>query len=429
MRRFSRILKASALLLLGGVLGYWLSDGITDLRRMFLPPSPKTEAAAAWDDFAERLGALGHRILQDDFPSDTDRDRAEGIEHLAHMIVEGLRWEFDHGSLEPASLMIANTDSTAWGAPNVDNRYYRARIDASSTYTLTGNVASIHDIAIQTTKGDMHQGQVGTSKTVDLSQLTIDEDGNFSLKISPEPQQGDWLQQGADHTILSIRVYLVDWGSAESGDFYLVEDGKEGLAPKPLSEAEAATRLGRAVNWTEANVVGWNRWFGTLLLTATANEPMAPRFVEGGSSTLLYGGIPLDLPDGMAMVIETDDPRSDYFSYQTYRTGWYHPGDYANRQTSLNQHQAHVGSDGKIRFVASAKDPGVPNWLDTEGRSDGLIVFRYIKPENPQLPEVSVVPQADVMSFFPDDTPHVNAEERRSTISMRQRHVQGRYHN
>ena len=53
MRRLSGILKASALLLLGGVLGYWLSDGITDLRRMFLPPSPKTEATAAWDDFAE----------------------------------------------------------------------------------------------------------------------------------------------------------------------------------------------------------------------------------------------------------------------------------------------------------------------------------------------------------------------------------------
>ena len=131
----------------------------------------------------------------------------------------------------------------------------------------------------------------------------------------------------------------------------------------------------------------------------------------------------------MAMVIETDDPRADYFSYQTYRTGWYNPGDYANRQTSLNQHQAHVGSDGKIRFVASAKDPGVPNWLDTEGRGDGLIVFRYIKPEDPQLPEVSVVPEADVMSLFPDDTPRVSAEERRATISKRQRHVQGRYHN
>lgn len=429
IRILRRISSAIGLVLLGGVLGYWLSDGITDLRRMFLPPSSQTDAAAAWDDFAERLGALGHRILQDDFPNGADRDRAEGMKHLTHIIIEGLRWEFDHGSPEFASLMIANTDSTSWGAPNVDNKYYRARIDGSSTYTLHGNAKHLHDIAIQTTRGDIHQGHVGASETVDLSQLTLDEHGNFSLKISPEPQQGDWIQQGAEHTILSIRTYFVDWETTDFGRFYLVKDGTEGLAPEPLSEREAAARLGRAANWIEANLVGWNRWFRAALLGTNENEPIAPRLVEGGSSALIYGGIPLRLEDGMALVIEIDDPHAEYFSFQTYRRGWYHPGDYANRQTSLNQHQAHVGSDGKIRFVASAEDPGVPNWLDTEGRGDGLIFFRYLKAENPQLPEVVLVPQADVVSLFPADTPEVNAEERRSTISMRQRHVQHRFHN
>ena len=429
IRGLYRVSSIAALLLLGGILGAWLSDGILDLKRMFLPPAPKTEAAAAWDDFAARIGALGKRILREDFPSGNDRDRAAGIEHLAQMLVEGLRWEFDHGSAEPASLLISNTDSTAWGAPNVDNKYYRARIDPASTYTLTGNVASVHEIAIQTSRGDMHQGYVDTSETVDLSGLTLDAEGNFSLEIGPEPTPGDWLQPAAEHTILGVRLYLVDWESDAAGALYLSEDGAEGLAPEPLSEAEAAARLGRAASWIEANVVGWNRWFNTLLLSADTNEPLAPRFVAGGSSTLLYGGIPSDLPAGMALVIEVDDPEADYFSFQTYHRGWYKPGDFANRQTSLNQQQTHVGSDGKIRFVASAEDPGVPNWLDTEGQTDALIVFRYIQANNPQLPTVHLVSQREVRSLLPDDTPRVSADERRATIAMRQRHVQRRYHN
>ncbi len=65
IRWLSRSSRAIALILLGGALGYWLSDGITDLRQMFTPPAPKTSAAAAWEDFSARIQALGERILKD----------------------------------------------------------------------------------------------------------------------------------------------------------------------------------------------------------------------------------------------------------------------------------------------------------------------------------------------------------------------------
>jgi hypothetical protein len=68
------------------------------------------------------------------FPHDSDRDRAEGFRQLAHMIVEGLRWEFDHGDAQFPSLMVSNTDTTGWGGPNVDNKYLRAKINGQSTY-------------------------------------------------------------------------------------------------------------------------------------------------------------------------------------------------------------------------------------------------------------------------------------------------------
>ena len=38
--------------------------------------------------------------------------------------------------------------------------------------------------------------------------------------------------------------------------------------------------------------------------------------------------------------------------------------DWVNRQSSLNDAQAHIDSDGRFRAVISQQDPGVPNWLD-----------------------------------------------------------------
>jgi hypothetical protein len=33
--------------------------------------------------------------------------------------------------------------------------------------------------------------------------------------------------------------------------------------------------------------------------------------------------------------------------------------------------------DGSFRVVIAHRDPGMPNWLDTEGRPFGLVFWRY----------------------------------------------------
>ena len=58
-------------------------------------------------------------------------------------------------------------------------------------------------------------------------------------------------------------------------------------------------------------------------------------------------------------------------------------GDFANHQTSLNLTQAHVDADDRVRLVVAATDPGVPNWIDTEGRPFGLVFWRFMLPEGP----------------------------------------------
>ncbi len=426
---FASVLRATAFLIIGGLIGFLLSDTIKDAKLMFSAASTQSSASAAWKDFAQRIEAVGNRILEDDFPNVTDRDRAEGIRQLAHVIVDGLRWEFDSASPEFTGLLVNNTDTSGWGGPNVDNKYLRGRIDGKSTYILTGNIAGLEDIAVQSSKGDLHMGQIGASATLDLSTLSISDNGDFTITISPDQHTGNWIKQGEDHTILSIRAYYYDWTKHRDGIFYLVKDGNQGLAPATLTEAEAAQRLANATHWIETGLVGWDKWLKLALAGAEDNVANGPRTVGGGSSTLLYGSVPFAMEADQAMIIEVEDPQASYYSFQTYTYSWFDAGDYANKQTSLNHRQTKTDGDGKIRFVASIQDPGVANWIDLEDRNRGMITFRYMNAKNPQQPVVILVPFSEIKSHLPADTATVSEEERKSAIAIRQKHVQHRFHN
>ena len=48
--------------------------------------------------------------------------------------------------------------------------------------------------------------------------------------------------------------------------------------------------------------------------------------------------------------------------------------------------------DGTYRIVIAHEDPGIPNWIDTEGRGFGLVFWRFFMPEGDvETPHASVV--------------------------------------
>ena len=110
---------------------------------------------------------------------------------------------------------------------------------------------------------------------------------------------------------------------------------------------------------------------------------------------------------------------------------WWESLDYANRQTSLTTDQAQLSSDGAYYFVIANTDPGVPNWLDTEGFSRGVILMRFDGLAPPEIPEeqhprTKLVKSADVRAHLPADEPVVTAEQRASQLAQRRQHAQRR---
>ena len=55
----------------------------------------------------------------------------------------------------------------------------------------------------------------------------------------------------------------------------------------------------------------------------------------------------------------------------------------------LVAHRAHAS----YRLVVAHRDPGVPNWLDTEGRPFGMVFWRFMLPEGEiETPRAELVP-------------------------------------
>jgi len=102
--------------------------------------------------------------------------------------------------------------------------------------------------------------------------------------------------------------------------------------------------------------------------------------------------------------------------------------DYANRQSSLNNYSRKVDADGKIRYVISATDPGVPNWLDTAGYPEGSLFARwtYCK-EYPNELDARVVNLSALRELLPESTPMVSLAEREQVIQLRQSAISRRY--
>ncbi len=142
---------------------------------------------------------------------------------------------------------------------------------------------------------------------------------------------------------------------------------------------------------------------GTAMGAAAENRPVIGSF---------------QLAPDEALVVEVEPPRGLYWSY-SLGNPWWETIDYGRHQSSLNGHQAVVDDDGVLRVVIAHDDPGVANWLDTAGHSEGPIILRCVRTETAPVPTTRVVPFADVAAALPPDTRRVTVDERAAVIDAR----------
>jgi hypothetical protein len=376
---------------------------------------------AAWTEFCDTLKAAGDHILSKDAPT-SPLDRAEGFRYLTGLVTAGIRQAVGLSDPDFPTFFRNPDSSSKWGAENADNQYLWARIRSDATYRITGKRGSAYEFLIEVKEGYMQLGDVRNFATLAASELEIEPDGSFQIILSAHEHPGNWIPLHRDAAYVLIRQYLYDWEHEEPAEFRIVRVGSEGTAPPPIEPVGMARTLDNAAEWIETTAAFWNEWVLALRQEYQRNRIAPARLYVGGADDIRYGNDIFRLAEDEAMIIETTPPKARYWAFQLVNL-WFESLDYANRQASINGHQAHLDCDGLFRVVIAHQDPGVLNWLDSAGHLEGIIQYRWIWTETDPLPKARVVKFADLRQELPAETEFVSAAARREIIAQRQNHL------
>ena len=323
---------------------------------------------------------------------------------------------------------------TREGGDNPDQRYLVTPVTGGASYRIWGSLGSATRIELQIYSGVPYLGTGGgTGSFLTFEELQIADDGTFEVTLSPERVDGNWLENPRDATKLFVRQIYDQWTDDPPGEAHIDRVDLHGEPRPDWTDDSMAARLHATADDLRSHVRVWPTIVQAIVDRVPTNEFGPP--TDSRSS----GGVPgrwminghFDLADDEALIVTTWPMDGDYQGIQLLDL-WMNSLEYADRQTSLSSGQADLSADGCRRFVLSARDPGVANWLDTMGRGRGLMLVRYDGTtetafDEAKRPTTEVVKVADVVALLPTDTRLVSSDDRRRSIADRRRHLQVRF--
>jgi hypothetical protein len=379
-----------------------------------------------WQEFVARLDELGHTITAAPFPA-TPADDLEGLRHLALQAVCWMEWSLAHQDPRAPMFQRQNDLVLQWGGPNADNIYRHARVHPSHTYRIVGRMHSCEDFILAIRRNFMHMEINGTIAELSAHELGLQPGDDFEILLGGEGVESNRVPLPDGALSVSIREYYFDWQPREPATFTIECLDADGPADAFTSKnlafglEEAATHLHRSLTY-------WNQYMLDARAQQTDNVFGGDYDVKRGLAAAKYAFCFFDLAHDEALVVESDIPQSRYWSFHLYSLAWWEALEFATRVTTRNHTQTRISDDGRVRIVVAHEDPGVANWLDTEGRREALLTLRWFWPlGDPPSPDARVVKRADVRAALPDDEPVVTSEQRRAELKARRDHLAWRF--
>jgi hypothetical protein len=374
----------------------------------------------SWGMLLERLAAAGELVADSPFAR-TRLDLASGVRHLLVLAATGVD-EFLRFDPDPV-LAVSRTstdDVLTWGMDCPDALYTRATMWGGETYRLFGNRGTARYVGLQTMNG------VEATANVLVDELEVDEAGNFEVIISADEREGNWLRIEGDHPTLVVRHFFYDWNSESPSSLRIERIGPAANNRSPTIEADVVVgrQLEALGEFVYANLKFFHEW-GSALPANGFLEPMNLAAVGAAAENRPVIGR-WELQPEEALVLEVEPPNGVYWSY-SLGNPWWETIHYGRHQSSLNGHQVAIDSDGLVRVVLCARDPGVANWLDTAGYSNGVMILRCVRTDTAPTPTTRLVSFDQIAAALPADTKTVTPDQRAAIVAARRRAVYERF--
>lgn len=378
------------------------------------------ELGQAWTHLLARLSAAAQAVESD--PANHNRaDLTAGMRHLLVLLTAGIDEVLRFDPDPVLRVQSTSTDDVVtWGMECPDCIYTRAVLRGGESYRLFGNRGTARYVGLQTMNGI-----VSTANAL-VDELEVDADGNFEVVLSAHEQAGNWMRIEGGNPTLTVRHFFYDW-DAEVASSLRIE--RIGAAVASVGgPADAGSALSRQLvalgDFVEENL----KFFMQFGAAAPVNGFLPP--IDRSDMGAAAENRPVigrwELGPGEALIMEVEPPEGIYWSY-SIGNPWWETIHYGRHQSSLNAHQAAVDPDGRVRVVLCAQDPGVANWLDTAGHSNGPVILRCVRTETAPTPTVRLVPFDDVITRLPSGTKKVTPAERKALLAARRSAVRERF--
>ncbi|MCP5071125.1 MAG: DUF1214 domain-containing protein [bacterium] len=415
-----------------GVVGLLAAAAAAVYLSVFYNPQTAEQETlnASWKEFAREIEALGELVEDAPFNRD-DQTAAEGYRHLARFLSTMIATETDRNHPDYPQFTRFPNSVAQIGWNNPDNPYLSFFVRGDHEYVLRGNIAHFDLLTITVYSGMLGYTPMKEMRTVSgitSDDIDADEAGDFELYVSSEPREGNWLELEPDAKQVVIRRLKSDWAHLEEGEWEvlnLTTLGQGSPRPRPqdvqraLRESVARVRGVRSILTMAHRLLFQMKLSPNEVPVPAIGDPALPMSDPFQATSRAW----YELEGDEALVITVPDVSCRFRNIQLANP-WMEAGDYASHQNSLNHRQFEVDPDGMVRFVISARDPGVPNWLDTAGYPQGSLFGRWTYCDQyPETLTAVVVPFDRIRANLPPTTPTISREERSETITERQRAI------
>lgn len=352
---------------------------------------PESRAGAGTDQaFAELLGTLQAKwdlFLDPRWGLRNPDTVAEGRVMLFHMLHHALEI---HLSTDPARPVfqkwIGPYKKLLGDNPNAD--YYHARVDAGYSYRISGNIdgATYTSFAVELAAG-------GVGATLKDTEMQLAEDGSYEIIVSAEqPESGNWLRLDPKAMSITTRHYFETEHNVGTDPRLRIDLGIERLdfpGAAPLAtESSTADGLRRMTHWLQQNVFpplperspDWISRMPNAFSNPGSDDSNLD--INYAAADNVYRMTRWRLAPDEALVITGRLPDCRFANVVLYND-YLQTLPYRYRQVSLNRKQMLYEPDGSFRVIVAHKNPNEPNWLDTGGREEGIVFWRFLLPTEP----------------------------------------------
>lgn len=371
-------------------------------------PESKLESDAAFDRLLASIQETRRVYLGDEqefmktgSPGMSPEDVALGNRYLLHVLLQALMLELESDPTHPWLQKIV----TPWvklGGDNADAIYHVTPVDGSQRYRVVGNTVGAVYTSITVEAGGQRGGYAGRiAGVINDTQYEVHEDGTFEVFIGGPSRAKNWIALPEDASRISVRHYFEEDPPAASLMEKRVPLLIEVLDPAPPPPAPDDASIAAAIERVERHFRSWTidqpmpdplpSWLS--LTPNQLEDPLKPGTMAYAAQDAAYTQAPWAIAPDEALVLKGRWPEGR-FGNVTIWNRFIQSFDYRSRIVSLNRKQTHLEPDGSFRIILAHEDPGLPNWLDTAGRTSGVMFWRFMLPEG----EVET-PRAEVVKF------------------------------